>query len=189
MRYIIPEIVQKHIETTGESIDTFMNRAISETIQRDRKYNSDFELPYYAVVDVKPKTNFTLLLTFANGDQRIFNATMLKDNTFYENIFTVNNFLCACICGVTVVWADKYGMFQELPPQFLYDNSVSIETDDLKPAINEVLLRNKAKQRDELSSTKKNTSLPCRSEQVNLDNVCLPTEFINSVEQSKKDKI
>lgn len=31
------DIIQKHVETTGESVNGFINRAIDETVERDNK--------------------------------------------------------------------------------------------------------------------------------------------------------
>lgn len=67
-----------------------------------------------------------ILITFADGDRRLFNASYFKDNPNFKPISTPSDVACAYVEGCTVAWKDKEEMFFELPPGFLYQHSVSL---------------------------------------------------------------
>lgn len=75
--------------------------------------------PAWVVKKVQPKEDYTLLLTFADGKQKIYNARPLLDKAIYSQLKSLNFFLCAkAECG-TVVWNDDI----DISPEHLYEHS------------------------------------------------------------------
>lgn len=132
MNFKVPNKVLKHLESRAIGHETpidFVNRAIDETIHRDKIEDGVIfgNLPHCAVIDVVPNIgDMMILITFADGDRRLFNASYFKDNPNFKPISTPSDVACAYVEGCTVAWKDKEEMFFELPPGFLYQHSVSL---------------------------------------------------------------
>lgn len=78
--------------------------------------------PVWVVVDVQPKEDYSLLLTFANGEKRMYDARPLLDKPIYEQLNNVFFFLRAKVeCG-TVVWSADI----DIAPEHLYEESCSL---------------------------------------------------------------
>ena len=79
-------------------------------------------IPSWVVTDVKPQKDYTLLLTFAHGEQKIYNARPLLQKPIYAPLKHLPFFLCAkAECG-TVVWNDDV----DIAPEHLYECSVPL---------------------------------------------------------------
>ena len=126
MEYTLTTAVQEHLAKTGESPESFHNRAVDALIRKEMAQGFN-DLPREAVIDAVPLgLGSLLLLTFADGDRRLFDGETLKENENFKNIHSEIDFDCANIEGCTVAWMDKDGIFNELPPGYLYENSVSL---------------------------------------------------------------
>ena len=130
MEYTLTTAVQEHLAKTGESPESFHNRAVDALIRKEMAQGFN-DLPREAVIDAVPLgLGSLLLLTFADGDRRLFDGEILNDCVGFKNICTEFDFDCACVEGYTVAWKDNHGLhdglFDELPPGFLYENSVSL---------------------------------------------------------------
>lgn len=78
--------------------------------------------PVWVVLDVQPRPDYTLLLTFASGDQRVYDARPLLDKPLFAPLRDPTFFLCAkADCG-TVVWNDDL----DIAPEHLYNTSVAV---------------------------------------------------------------
>ena len=78
--------------------------------------------PVWVVKDVQPKSDYTLLLTFSNGVEKIYDARPLLDKPIYSQLKSLPFFLSAkAECG-TVVWNDDV----DIAPEHLYECSVSL---------------------------------------------------------------
>lgn len=78
--------------------------------------------PAWIVEDVKPQSDYTLILTFADGAKKIYNARPLLDKKIYEQLKSLSFFLKAKVeCG-TVVWNDDI----DIAPEHLYETSTVI---------------------------------------------------------------
>lgn len=78
--------------------------------------------PVWVVKEVQPRPDYTLLLTFADGSQRLYNATPLLQKPLYADLRNISFFLSAkAECG-TVIWNDEI----DLAPEHLYENSVPV---------------------------------------------------------------
>lgn len=78
--------------------------------------------PIWIVKEVKAQTDYTLLITFADGKQRIYNARPLLKKAIYSSLKNIAFFLDAKVdCG-TVVWNDDI----DIAPEHLYEYSIPI---------------------------------------------------------------
>ncbi len=78
--------------------------------------------PVWIVEEVQPKDNYTLLLSFADGKKKIYNARPLLEKPIYAQLRDPAFFLRAkATCG-TVVWSDDI----DIAPEHLYECSVAI---------------------------------------------------------------
>ena len=126
MEYTLTTAVQEHLAKTGETPESFLDRAVDALIRKEMTQGFN-DLPREAVIDAVPLgLGSLLLLTFADGDRRLFDGEILKENENFKNIHSEIDFDCANIEGCTVAWMDKDGIFNELPPGYLYENSVSL---------------------------------------------------------------
>lgn len=77
------------------------------------------KVPAWVVKDVQPNEDYTLLLTFADGEKKIYNARPLLDKEIYSKLRNPAFFLCAkAECG-TVVWNNDI----DIAPEHLYECS------------------------------------------------------------------
>lgn len=75
--------------------------------------------PAWVVKDVQPNADYTLLLTFADGVRRVYDARPLLEKPIYAQLKSLPFFLSAkAECG-TVVWSDDV----DIAPEHLYDHS------------------------------------------------------------------
>lgn len=125
MEYQLSTAIQNHLAQTGETPESFISRAVDTLVRKEMSLCFN-DLPRRAVLDVEPLGLGLLLLTFADGDRRLFSGEALKGCPLYEKISTDYGLTCARVEGYSVVFEDKYGIFDELPPEFLYENSVSL---------------------------------------------------------------
>lgn len=79
-------------------------------------------LPEWVVKDVHPKDDYTLLLTFADGEKKVYDARPLLKKAIYAQLKSLPFFLSAkAECG-TVVWSDDV----DIAPEHLYECSVPV---------------------------------------------------------------
>ena len=84
-------------------------------------------IPAWVVRDVQPQRDYTLFLTFASGEKRIYNALPLLEKEVYAPLKNLNFFMQARVEGDSVAWSDEI----DIAPEHLYDYSVSVkEMDD-----------------------------------------------------------
>ena len=75
--------------------------------------------PAWVVKEVKPQEDYTLLITFADGAKKIYDARPLLDKAIYAQLKNPGFFLKAkADCG-TVVWNDDI----DIAPEHLYESS------------------------------------------------------------------
>lgn len=75
--------------------------------------------PAWIVKDVTAKEDYTLLITFTGGEQRIYNARPLLEKAIYSPLKNLAFFLGAkADCG-TVIWNDDV----DIAPEHLYECS------------------------------------------------------------------
>lgn len=75
--------------------------------------------PAWVVKEVKPREDYTLLLTFADGGKKVYDARPLLEKPIYAQLKSLPFFLGAKVeCG-TVVWNDDV----DIAPEYLYEQS------------------------------------------------------------------
>lgn len=75
--------------------------------------------PAWVVREVQPRSDYTLLLTFADGTHKVYDARPLLEKAIYSKLNNIPFFLNAkAECG-TVVWSDDV----DISPEVLYDYS------------------------------------------------------------------
>ena len=75
--------------------------------------------PVWVVKDVAPQRDYTLLITFINGEKRIYNARPLLNKAIYSSLRNIGVFMKAkASCG-TVIWDDDI----DIAPEHLYECS------------------------------------------------------------------
>ncbi len=80
-------------------------------------------LPEWVVKDVKANDDYTLYITFADGERKIYDARPLLNKPIYASLKSLPFFLSAkAECG-TVVWSDDV----DIAPEHLYECSKSID--------------------------------------------------------------
>lgn len=77
----------------------------------------------WIVTDVKPREDFTLILTFAGGKKRLFDCKRhLFGKTYAQRLKDPGFFMRARVDHQTVAWAENL----DIAPEYLYENSVRI---------------------------------------------------------------
>jgi hypothetical protein len=75
---------------------------------------------YIAVKDVIPSTNYNLILTFENGEKRIFDMTPFLDKGIFNELRDVSMFNSARVSFDSIVWDNE----ADIDPEILYQDSV-----------------------------------------------------------------
>lgn len=78
--------------------------------------------PKWVVKSVKPRENYTLLLTFEDGKKGIYDVKPLLKDKIFEPLKDMRLFMLAHMECSTVVWNDEL----DIAPEELYDNSTEI---------------------------------------------------------------
>ena len=77
------------------------------------------KIPHWIVTEVTAKPDYTLLLHFADGEKRSFDALHLLQKPIYKPLQSPDFFMTAHVeCG-TVVWNDEV----DIAPEYLYEHS------------------------------------------------------------------
>ena len=77
---------------------------------------------YLSVVDVKPQDNYNLLLTFENGEQKIFEMEGYLDIGVFRELKNENIFKTVHVIFDSIEWSNGI----DLDPEELYQDSISI---------------------------------------------------------------
>ena len=76
----------------------------------------------WVVLDVEPRPDFTLLLTFKGGKKRLFDFTPLLQNQINQPLRNIEFFMQAKVHHHTVVWNEEL----DICPEYLYEHSVKV---------------------------------------------------------------
>lgn len=86
-----------------------------------RDYICCADTPVFSVREVVAKPDYTLILTFSNGEKKLYDASQLLKSEIFAPLKNPALFLRAHIDGVAVAWNNEI----DVAPEFLYENSVS----------------------------------------------------------------
>ena len=78
---------------------------------------------YQAIIDVKPKENYLLLLTFANGEKRQFDMKPYLDTGLFQELKDLRLFNTVKTSFDSIEWENN----ADFDPEILYQKSVKIE--------------------------------------------------------------
>lgn len=81
------------------------------------------------VKDVTPTDDYKLIITFTNGEQKIFDCKPLLNFGVFEELKDLTYFRCASAAVGTVVWPHE----QDICPDTLYSDSVPVEQSQAVP--------------------------------------------------------
>ena len=82
----------------------------------------DSEKPVFRVTGVQARPDYTLILSFSNGERRVYDARQLLDYPVYAPLRNMPFFLGAYCDGCAVAWSDEV----DIAPEALFENGVPI---------------------------------------------------------------
>lgn len=85
-------------------------------------YIIDAGTPEWIVTKVEPRRDYTLLLTFISGEQKIYDARPLLKKPLFKQLNNIDFFKKAKVRGDTVAWSDDV----DIAPEHLYECSVPL---------------------------------------------------------------
>lgn len=80
---------------------------------------------YLSVRDVAPRENYELLLTFENGEKRIFNMIEYLDFGLFQELKDTSLFKSVHVVLDSIEWANG----ADLDPEELFQNSIAVSED------------------------------------------------------------
>ena len=81
--------------------------------------------PVWVVKDVEAREDYTLLITFIGGEQRLYNARPLLKKVIYSPLKSISFFLRAKADYGTVIWNEDI----DIAPEHLYECSEPVGGD------------------------------------------------------------
>lgn len=74
---------------------------------------------YLAVIDVEPLNDYKLLLTFENGEKRVFDVSPYLDKGIFQELKNVEKFNTVRVSFDSIEWCNQ----ADLDPEFLFEKS------------------------------------------------------------------
>ncbi len=74
---------------------------------------------YLAVTEVEPLEDYQLLLTFENGEKRIFDMKPYLDKGVFQELKDKKMFRTVRVCFDSIEWSNQ----ADIDPEVLYENS------------------------------------------------------------------
>ena len=74
---------------------------------------------YLAVIDVEPLNHYKLLLTFENGEKRIFDVSPYLDKGIFQELKNEEKFKTVRVRFDSIEWCNQ----ADLDPEFLFEKS------------------------------------------------------------------
>ena len=78
---------------------------------------------YLAVKDVKPRQDYKLILTFENGEKRLFDMSPYLDLGIFKELRDKNMFNTVRVSFDAIEWANE----ADFDPEVLYEQGLKIE--------------------------------------------------------------
>lgn len=83
---------------------------------------------YLAVVAVEPLSEYRLLLTFENGERRIFDMKPYLEKGIYRELKDESKFRTVRVSFDSIEWCNK----ADIDPEFLYEKSVKYSAEQMR---------------------------------------------------------
>lgn len=87
---------------------------------------------YLAVKNVEIQPNYHLIITFANGERRLFDMNPYLDSGIFKELTDINLFNSVRVSFDTIEWDNE----ADMDPEILYIESTAIETQIASEPIN-----------------------------------------------------
>ena len=91
-------------------IDGFTETQLRDFIDSFSKYQPESHTPVYHIISVVPHDDYTLTVTFRDGNQKLYDMRPLIDGERafkpYAPLIDINFFMKAHVCG-SVAWSDE----------------------------------------------------------------------------------
>ena len=87
-----------------------------------------FRKPMPVVLKVTPLSKYRLLVTFATGENKIYDASWVLTHPLTTELRDVSRFNKVYVLNGTVAWSKNL----DLGPDDLYENSIIVKKDDIK---------------------------------------------------------
>ena len=81
-----------------------------------------------SVKEVKPLNDYKLLLSFENGEIRVFDMKPYLDKGIYKELKDEEVFRSVSICFDSIEWANR----ADIDPEFLYLKSIPYQSENVK---------------------------------------------------------
>ncbi len=78
---------------------------------------------YLAVIEVKPLTDYQLLLTFENGEKRLFDMKPFMGKGIYQELKDESMFRTVRVSFDSIEWSNQ----ADVDPEYLYEKSRCLE--------------------------------------------------------------
>lgn len=78
--------------------------------------------PVWCVKSVEPREDYSMLLTFENGEKRVYDARPLLSKPICSELNNLSFFMGARAMHGTVVWSDDV----DIAPEHLYECSIPV---------------------------------------------------------------
>jgi hypothetical protein len=98
---------------------------VKGVVKTHRKDNAAMKTPIWVVTEVHARIDYTLLITFISGEQRVYDARPLLEKRIYSSLKNLTFFLSARADYGTVVWNDDV----DIAPEHLYECSCPVSLD------------------------------------------------------------
>ena len=79
-------------------------------------------VPKWFVETVEPRPDYTLNLTFATGERKVFDARPLLAESCFKRLRNLEFFMQAHLQGRSVVWDEE----TDIAPEYLYEESRNV---------------------------------------------------------------
>ena len=79
---------------------------------------------YFSVKKVEPKTDYTLILTFENGERRSFDMKPYLDKGIFRELHDIEMFNTAHVSFNTVAWDNE----ADFDPEALYEGGLPLSS-------------------------------------------------------------
>ncbi len=76
----------------------------------------------WRIVEVEANENYQLILTFASGEKKMFDAKQLLENKNFELLKNADFFMKVYVAGDSIAWSDEL----DIAPEYLYENSTMV---------------------------------------------------------------
>ena len=92
--------------------------------ERDGIIYADDQVPVLKILNVIPKDNYQLIMSFSTGEVKVFDAkTLIGKGNVFDKLVDIDYFMQAHVDFGTVVWDETL----DIAPEYLYEYATNME--------------------------------------------------------------